>query len=174
VLPHESRHLSGAILALMPKSRHRGQKSRHHEFSGRCASKSSSPPRRPEYQRASRAALGHSPTHASAMAGGSGHPTQSANGGRRPGPPLHCHFPMGDTGQIERTAVTYGGAILDRLLIDLSRASCHLEQHLLPLGRQPSAHPRQPLSIGFPRRAGAGLQPCHLGSVRTDTHRTSA
>ena len=34
---------------------------------------------------------------------------------------------MGDTGQIERPAGTYGRAILDRLLIDLSWASSHLE-----------------------------------------------
>ncbi len=90
----------------------------------------------------------------------------------------HLHR-IGDTGQFERPAGTHGRAILNRLLIDLSWASCRLEgntysridtQNLVEFGRYAEGKDAQEAQMILNHKAAIELLVDEAESIGFDTH----
>jgi hypothetical protein len=89
---------------------------------------------------------------------------------------LYC---IGDTGDLERPAGTYGRAMLNRLLIDLTWASCRLEgnsysrldtQNLIEFGRYPEGKDAQDAQMVLNHKAAIELLVDDAATIGFDAH----
>ncbi|HBG04516.1 MAG: cell filamentation protein Fic [Geobacteraceae bacterium GWC2_58_44] len=90
----------------------------------------------------------------------------------------HLHR-IGDTGDLERPAGTYGRAMLNRLLIDLTWASCRLEgntysrldtQNLIEFGRYPEGKDAQDAQMVLNHKAAIELLVDDAATIGFDAH----
>jgi Fic family protein len=90
----------------------------------------------------------------------------------------HLHR-IGDTGELERPAGTYGRAMLNRLLIDLTWSSCRLEgnsysrldtQNLIEFGRYPEGKDAQDAQMVLNHKAAIELLVDDAATIGFDAH----